>query len=134
MSRADILSLFEQHGILPTPQRLEVADILLARPQHLSAEQIIEKLREAGSSVSKATVYNTLNLFGQRGLVKEIMVDPVRKFYDSTTKPHHHFYNADTGELSDIADHRVGFSDLPEPPAGTRAESVELLIRVRDCE
>lgn len=132
MSRADILSLFDQHGILPTPQRIEVADILLARPQHLSAEQIIEKLRDAGSSVSKATVYNTLNLFGERGLVKEVMVDPVRKFYDSTTHPHHHFYNVDSGELSDIPDHLVGFSELPEPPAGTEAQSVELLIRVRD--
>ncbi len=132
MSRTDILSLFDQHGILPTPQRIEVADILLARPQHLSAEQIIEKLRDAGSSVSKATVYNTLNLFGERGLVKEVMVDPVRKFYDSTTHPHHHFYNVDSGELSDIPDHLVGFSELPDPPAGTEAESVELLIRVRD--
>lgn len=132
MSRADILSLFDQHGILPTPQRIEVADILLARPQHLSAEQIIEKLRDTGSSVSKATVYNTLNLFGERGLVKEVMVDPVRKFYDSTTHPHHHFYNVDSGELSDIPDHLVGFSELPDPPEGTEAQSVELLIRVRD--
>ena len=132
MSRTDILSLFDRHGILPTPQRIEVADILLCRPQHLSAEQIIDRLRDAGSSVSKATVYNTLNLFGERGLVKEVMVDPVRKFYDSTTHPHHHFYNVDSGELSDIPDHLVGFSELPDPPAGTEAESVELLIRVRD--
>lgn len=133
MSRADILSLFDQHGILPTPQRIEVANVLLGRPQHLSADQIIDKLRDAGSSVSKATVYNTLNLFGERGLVKEVMVDPVRKFYDSTTHPHHHFYNVDTGELSDIPDHLVGFSELPDPPTGTEAESVELLIRVRDA-
>ena len=132
MSRTDILSLFDQHRILPTPQRIEVAEILLARPQHLSAEQIIDRLREAGSGVSKATVYNTLNLFGARGLVKEVMVDPVRKFYDSTTHPHHHFYNVDSGELSDIPDQLVGFCELPDPPEGTEAESVELLIRVRD--
>lgn len=132
MSRTDILSLFDQHGILPTPQRIEVADVLLGRPQHLSADQIIEKLRDAGSSVSKATVYNTLNLFGERGLIKEVMVDPVRKFYDSTTRPHHHFYNVDSGELSDIPDHLVEFGELPDPPAGTTAESVELLIRIRD--
>ncbi len=132
MSRTDILSLFDRYGILPTPQRIEVADILLCRPQHLSAEQIIDKLRDTGSSVSKATVYNTLKLFSERGLVKEVMVDPVRKFYDSTTHPHHHFYNVDSGELSDIPDHLVSFSALPDPPAGTEAESVELLIRVRD--
>lgn len=132
MSRTDILSLFDRYGILPTPQRIEVADILLCRPQHLSAEQIIDKLRDTGSSVSKATVYNTLKLFSERGLVKEVMVDPVRKFYDSTTHPHHHFYNVDSGELSDIPDHLVSFNALPDPPAGTEAESVELLIRVRD--
>lgn len=134
MSRTDILSLFDKHGILPTPQRVEVAEILLSRPQHLSAEQIIDSLRDAGSGVSKATVYNTLNLFGQRGIVKEVMVDPVRKFYDSTTHPHHHFYNVDSGELCDIPDEQVGFSVLPEMPDGTRAESVEVLIRVRQAD
>ncbi len=133
MSRTDILSLFDAHGILATPQRIEVAEVILARPQHLSAEQIIERLRKAGSGVSKATVYNTLNLFGARGIVRELMVDPVRKFYDSTTHPHHHFYNVDTGELSDIAHGDVAIDRLPELPAGTRAESVEVLIRVRDA-
>ena len=132
MSRSDIIALFEQFGILSTPQRLEVAEILLEKPQHMSADQIIDRLREAGSSVSKATVYNTLNLFGERGIVKEVMVDPVRKFYDSTTHPHHHFYNVDSGELSDIPPGKVTFQDLPELPYGTERESVEVLIRVRD--
>lgn len=131
MSRTDILSLFDQHGILPTPQRVEIAQILFRRPQHLSADQIIERLRTGGSRVSKATVYNTLNLFGERGIVKEVMVDPERKFYDSTTRPHHHFYNVDTGELRDIPDEQVAFSQLPELPAGTSEESIEVLIRVR---
>ena len=131
MSRLDILSLLEQHGILPTPQRIEVAEVLLERPQHLSAEQIIERLKQAGSGVSKATVYNTLNLFGERGLVRELMVDPERKFYDSTTRTHHHFYNVDTGELVDIPDEQVRFAGLPALPEGTESESVEVLIRVR---
>ena len=133
MSRSDILELFDKHGILPTQQRVEVAKILLARPQHLSADQIIDRLRSLGSGVSKATVYNTLNLFGERGLVKEVMVDPVRKFYDSSTHQHHHFYNVDTGELGDIPDGQVGFKNLPEMPEGTRQESVEVLIKVRQA-
>jgi Fur family iron response transcriptional regulator len=133
MTRSNILSLFERQGILPTPQRIEVAEILLDKPQHLSAEQIIDRLRDAGSGVSKATVYNTLNLFAERGVVKECMVDPVRKFYDSSTYPHHHFYNVDTGELSDIPEGLVHFSELPELPQGTQQESVELLIRVRNA-
>lgn len=132
MTRSGLLSLFEKHGILPTPQRVEVAGILLERPQHLSAEHIIDKLKATESGVSKATVYNTLNLFCERGLIKEVMVDPVRKFYDSTTHPHHHFYNVDSGELSDIPDEQVCFRELPELPNGTERESVEVLIKVRD--
>ena len=132
MTRADLLSQFDHFGILPTPQRLDIAAILLQRPQHMSAEHIIDKLRDSGSKVSKATVYNSLNLFSKRGLVREVMVDPVRKFYDSTTHPHHHFYNVDTGELSDIPDEKVCFQDLPELPKGTERESIEVLIKVRD--
>ena len=132
MLRSDILAKLNDHGVLPTSQRMEVANVLLARAQHLSAEQIIERLREENSTVSKATVYNTLKLLEERGLIKECIVDPERRFYDSTTHPHHHFYNVDSGELSDIQDHLVSFSELPEPPEGCEAESVELLIRVRD--
>ena len=132
MTRSGLQSLFEKHGIMPTPQRVEIASILLERPQHLSAEHIIDRLKAAGSAVSKATVYNTLNLFSERGLVREVMVDPVRKFYDSTTHPHHHFYNVDSGELSDIPDDGVCFDELPDLPVGTERESIEVLIRVRD--
>lgn len=131
MTRSDILEKLDQFGITPTPQRLKVAEILLARPQHLCAEQILERLRESGSTVSKATVYNTLNLFGERGLVKELSVDPERRYYDSSNIPHHHFYNVDTCELTDICEDDVKFSALPELPEGTESHSVELLIKVR---
>jgi Fur family iron response transcriptional regulator len=132
MSRSDILAKFNEHKILPTPQRLEVAEILLEKPQHLSADQIIQKLRDAGSSVSKATVYNTLNLFGERGLIRECLVDPQRRFYDSTTAAHHHFYNADTGELSDISAKSIEVMGLPELPPGTKLESAEIIVRIRN--
>jgi Fur family iron response transcriptional regulator len=132
MSRSEILTQFESHGILPTSQRLEVAEILLQKPQHMSADQIIEKLRATGSNVSKATVYNSLKLFGERGLVKECLVDPERRFYDSTTSPHHHFYNADTGELSDIPSDTIEVTGLPELPAGTQMEGAELIVRIRN--
>lgn len=132
MSRPDILKKLSEHGVTPTPQRLEVADVLLDRPQHLSADQILERLREAGSRVSKATVYNTLKLFGERGLLRELTVDPDRRYYDSTTHPHHHFFNVRTGELSDIPEDQVEFLKLPALPPGTEKERVEVLIRLRD--
>ena len=132
MSRSDILSLLKDHGVLPTPQRMEIAEVLLDRAQHLSADQIMDRLRDVGSQVSKATVYNTLKLFSEKSLVKEVNVDPSRKFYDSTTHAHHHFYHMESGELSDIPADQVSIMSLPDLPAGTEQESVEVLIRVRD--
>jgi Fur family iron response transcriptional regulator len=132
MLRKVILEKLKQHGVMPTSQRIEVASILLARPQHLSADQIIDKLQGRGSRVSKATVYNTLKLFSKHGIVKELSVDSSRKFYDSTTHPHHHFYHVDSGKLSDIPEGQVSIGGLPSLPKGTEQESVEVLIRVRN--
>lgn len=131
MERADILSEFDRCGIQPTSQRVEIAEVLLEKPQHLSADQIIEQLRVRGSRVSKATVYNTLNLFGERGLVTEIIVDPERRFYDSNTARHHHFYNIDTGKLTDIPHDEVRVTAVPDCPDGGTLESIEVLIKVR---
>ena len=132
MQRAEILVEFERFGILPTPQRLEIAGILLEKPQHLSADQIIEHLRASGSGVSKATVYNTLNLFGERGLVGECVVDPERLFYDSNSNPHHHFYNIDTGNLTDIPRGEIRLEEIPNFPKGVHLDQVEVLIKVRN--
>ena len=132
MSRSGILEKLKRHGVTPTSQRIEIAEVVLRRPQHLSAEQIIDQLKLAGSRVSKATVYNSLNLFSEKGLVREINIDPTRKFYDSTTHPHHHFYHVDSGELVDIAGDHVSITNLPPLPQGTEQESVEVLIKVRN--
>jgi len=132
MTAPEIIEKLKNHGVLPTPQRGEVAGVLLAEPQHVSADQIIDRLRSAGSSVSKATVYNTLRLFSETGLVKELNVDPSRRFYDSTTHAHHHFYHLDTGQLSDIPENQVTILGLPPLPEGTEQASVEVLIRIRD--
>ncbi len=133
MSAISVLDELKRLGVSATPQRIEVAAVILERPQHLSAEQILERLRSKGSRVSKATVYNTLKLFSDCGLVKELTVDPNRKYYDSTTHAHHHFYHVETGELSDIPEDQVEILSLPPLPAGTEQESVEVLIRVRNC-
>ncbi|MCB1845346.1 MAG: transcriptional repressor [Halioglobus sp.] len=132
MSRQEIREKLEACGVLPTPQRMEVAEILLDKPQHLAADQIIDVLRQGGCRVSKATVYNTLNLFSERGLVREVNVDTSRRFYDSTTHPHHHFFHVETGELQDIPHDRISIAGLPPLPAGTERESIEVMIRVKN--
>lgn len=132
MARSEILAKLDEVGITPTPQRIEVAEILLNKPQHLSAEQILQQLRSNGSNVSKATVYNSLNLFGERGLIKECLVDPDRRLYDSCIEPHHHFYNVDTGQLSDIPAGDIEILGLPALPDGTQCEGLELFVRIRN--
>jgi len=123
--------ILEQHGIRPTSQRVQMAQILLTSPRHLTAEQILAALREAEGHVSKATVYNTLNLFVAQGLAREIHADPERCVYDSTMTPHHHFQNVETGEMLDIRPEDLEFARLPPLPAGTEIESVDVVIRVR---
>ena len=131
LGREAVVELLKEHAIQPTQQRVEIAQILFARPQHLSADQVLAAVNADGSLVSKATVYNTLGLFADKGLVREVIVDPNRVFYDSNTSTHHHFYNVDTGALTDIDADEVAISGLPSLPAGTLAEGVEVIIRVR---
>jgi Fur family transcriptional regulator, iron response regulator len=130
--KTQIEEKLRSHGVKPTSPRTEIGMLLFASPTHLSAEQIIGSLRRSGSKVSKATVYNTLNLFSQHGLVREVSVDPTRQFYDSTQHPHHHFYNVDTGHLVDIGHDELEFRRLPELPPGTEAQGIEVVVRVRN--
>jgi len=130
-SRQRIAELLRGHGIGLTQQRIEIAGMLLERPQHLSAEQVLSQVNAAGGSVSKATVYNTLGLFAEKGLVREVIVDPSRVFYDSNTDPHHHLYEVTTGRLEDIDPALVSVARLPALPPGTVVEGVDVVVRVR---
>ena len=130
-AREDISQLLSERGVFPTAQRVDVALVILAKPQHLSAEQIIAGIRAMGSRVSKATVYNTLNLFCERGLLRTVEVDPTRQYYDSTIDAHHHFYNVDTGELTDIPVGAITLNMNTALPPGTEQTGVDVVIRVR---
>lgn len=128
---ADVSARLRAHGITPTQQRVDIARLLFARPQHLSAEQVLSIVNQDGQVVSKATIYNTLNLFARKGLVREVIVDPTKVFYDSNTGSHHHFYNVDTGQLLDIDSSELKLDQLPRLPDGTQADGVDIIIRVR---
>ncbi|WP_018878802.1 Fur family transcriptional regulator [Thioalkalivibrio sp. ALE28] len=122
--------LLREHAISPTEQRVEIARVMFARHQHLSAEQILAQLVRHSSRVSKATVYNTLNLFAEKGLVREVLIDPAKLFYDSNLNPHHHLFHTDTGELEDVDPARIDISDLPPLPEGKELQGVDVVIRV----
>jgi Fur family transcriptional regulator, iron response regulator len=118
-------------AIRPTAQRVRIATLLLSAQQHLSAEQILASLRAAGARVSKATVYNTLNLFAAHGLIRQLSVDGSRAWFDSNVDPHYHFHDLDSGALIDVPVPAVEFSRLPAPPPGTEVAGIDLVIRLR---
>ncbi|MDY6978500.1 MAG: Fur family transcriptional regulator [Pseudomonadota bacterium] len=131
LSDAEVSGQLRAHGVTPTQQRVDIARILFARPQHMSAEQVLSVVNREGQVVSKATIYNTLNLFARKGLVREVIVDPSKVFYDSNVSDHHHFYNVDSGELMDIDSQELKLDQLPTLPDGTEADGVDIIIRVR---
>lgn len=119
------------HSIAPTAQRLAVADVLLQKPQHLTAEQVHAAVNENNRRASLATVYNTLKLFSSCGLIREVVVEPGRIFYDSTTTPHHHFFDIESGELQDIPPEQIGFSSLPKAPDDKEIADLHVVVSVR---
>ena len=124
-------AMLRGHGINPTSQRVEIAQLIFTRCEHLSAEDVFAMVNGDSVRVSKATVYNTLGLFAERGLVREVIADPSRVFYDPNTAPHHHFYDTSTGKLLDIPAEAVQIRSLPTIPEGMRMEGVDVIVRVR---
>ena len=129
-SRTDVVSMIRDAGITPTHQRIKIGEVLFSCKQHLSAEQVLVAVNQYDGEVSKATVYNTLGVFAQHGLIREVIVDPSKVFYDSNLSKHHHLYYSDTGELEDIEDESVEISKLPNLPSELQIEDVDVIIRV----
>lgn len=118
-------------GITPTIQRLEIGRAVLRGPRHVSADDLYHELEDSSFQISRATIYNTLKLFVQKGLLREIIVSAERVFYDSTTGHHHHFYDVETGELIDIPAEAIAVTRYPAPPPDMKTEEVDVLIKVR---
>jgi Fur family transcriptional regulator, iron response regulator len=122
-------------GLRPTRQRLALARLLFdAGDRHVTAEQLHAEAVAADMRVSLATVYNTLHQFTSVGLLREVVVESGRAYFDTNCSDHHHFYHVDDGRLEDIHHSRINVSPLPEPPAGTAVDRVEVIIRLKHGE
>jgi Fur family iron response transcriptional regulator len=121
-----------KHGIQPSAQRLAVAAVVLHTDSHPSADQVLALLRNQDASVSRATVYNTLHLFVQRGLLRELTIAEGRVVFDPRTEPHHHFVDDETGAVSDLP--LSAFSiEQHEALDGVVVRNVEVVVRGRRC-
>ena len=122
-------------GLRPTKQRLAICKILFSRKEtfHFTIEQlkkIVEK--NVKKKISVATLYNTVQVFKEKGYLKEISLKGNKTFFDTNTKHHHHFYDEDLSKLVDIEDKNISVNYLPKIPSGKKIKSIEVLVKIED--
>ncbi len=128
-----VLKRLTAAGLRPTRQRLALARLLFEHgDRHVTAEQLHRSATKEGVTMSLATVYNTLNRFTAAGLLREVAVDSKRSYFDTNTTDHHHFFNQDTAELTDIPGDAVIVSSLPAPPGGAVIDGIDVIVRLRN--
>ncbi len=101
-TKREVAEILKSQGVNPTTQRIEIAHLLLAKPQHMAADEILHELNREYEQVSQATVYNTLRLFVEKEVIRELVISPDRIYYDSNISAHHHFIDTDTGKIYDL--------------------------------
>ena len=96
------MTLLRERGIQPTPQRMAVVEYVLRARFRPTAEQVLEEVRLQCPTISRATVYNTLNLLVEKGLLKTQILREGAFVFDANAKRHHHFVDDETGDIYDI--------------------------------
>lgn len=116
----------------PTRQRQVLAALLVGDGQdrHVTAESLYAAARDAGEAVSLATVYNTLRAFVDAGLMREILVEGAKGYFDTRTDDHPHFFWEEEGQLSDAPAEQLKFARLPKAPDGANVSKVDVVIRL----
>ncbi|MEQ8282598.1 MAG: Fur family transcriptional regulator [Parvibaculum sp.] len=130
---AQTLGRLREAGLRPTRQRLALGRLLFdGGDRHVTAEALHDEAQRAGVSVSLATVYNTLHQFTGAGLLREVVVDSSRTYFDTNIDDHHHFFVEKDGTLMDIAGKDVTIGALPPSPEGMDIARVDVIIRLQD--
>ncbi|MCW9035486.1 MAG: transcriptional repressor [Alphaproteobacteria bacterium] len=126
-----VLDRLRTAGLRPTRQRLALAKLLFENgDRHITAEQLHTEALGATIRVSLATVYNTLHQFTTAGLLREIVVDAGRSYFDTNTTAHHHFFYEDSGCLADIDDEALAITHMPIAPEGSVIKQVDVVVRL----
>jgi Fur family iron response transcriptional regulator len=121
-----------QAGLRPTRQRVELAGLLFQDcDRHVTAEGLHDEVSKSGAKVSLATVYNTLHQFTQAGLLRQVIVDAARSYFDTNTGEHQHFFLESEGLLIDIPGQTIAVAGVPVPPAGLAVDRVDVVVRVK---
>ena len=119
-------------GLRPTRQRVELASVLFkGEDRHVTAESLYDEASGLGLRISLATVYNTLHQFTHAGLLRQVIVDAARGYFDTNTGDHQHFFLEDEGALIDIPGDQITVAGVPLPPAGLAVDRVDVVVRVK---
>ena len=120
-------------GLRPTKQRIAICKVLFDRKEtfHFTIEKL-KKIIEKGSKkkISLATLYNTVHALEKKGYLKEISLKGNKTFFDTNTKSHHHFYDEETSQLTDIKNENISINNLPKIPIGKKIKDIEVTIKV----
>jgi Fur family iron response transcriptional regulator len=122
-------------GLRPTKQRLKICEVLFdtERTFHFTVNDLVKIIDEKmNEKISLATVYNTVHAFHKKGYLKEISINSDKSYFDTNTKIHHHFYDNNTKELTDISDDQVEKVKINTSLPGKKITSVEVLVRVEN--
>ncbi|WP_417316608.1 iron response transcriptional regulator IrrA [Emcibacter sp.] len=132
---ARALTKLRDAGLRPTRQRLTLAKLLFdGLDRHVTAEILHEEASARNNSVSLATVYNTLHQFTDVGLLREVVVDSGRTYFDTNTTDHYHFFHEEDGRLEDVPLGDVEIASLPAAPEGKAYSRVAVVIHVKDAD
>ncbi len=121
-------------GLRPTRQRIALARLLSGADRHVTAEGLHSEAQAAGITVSLATVYNALHQFVDSGLLREVVVDSGRSYFDTNTSQHHHFYFEASGRLEDIPAGDLTLARVPPAPYGAQVVRVDVVIRLTETD
>ena len=128
--RGNESGLLRDHGINPSAQRVAVAEYVLHTQDHPSADEVWSRVRSRFPHISRATVYNTLNLFVEKRLLRQFVLTEGRVVFDPNVSDHHHFIDEETGQILDVPWDAITVSDVGRLP-GFRVREYQVVMRGR---
>jgi Fur family iron response transcriptional regulator len=131
----DIVNKLRSSGLRPTKQRVRLAEFLFIREKtfHFTVENLNKIINKKANpeKISLATIYNTIDAFKKAGHLKEILTNNNTSYFDTNISSHHHFYDDETNELTDINFNEVEVAKLPHAPKGKKIKDVEVIINLQ---
>ncbi len=102
MNIDDIGEYLKKHGIKPSYQRMKIFEYMLEKRNHPTVDLIYRALLPEIPTLSKTTVYNTLNLFTEKGIALLIVIEENETRYDADISDHGHFKCEKCGNVYDF--------------------------------